>query len=439
MARHLWSRAFALSLALLLTLTLIYGLTLAGAALPTALLAGWLISSAACLVIGASRRAASWAALGFIELGGALLAALAWQDVVVWWWPLGLVALGVAYVPLAHLLPERLAAGWRAALEISAPFVAGVGAIWALGQVIIAFLFAAQGAPLLADDASALRESFLLSSLLLLGGSLLWSLLRRRLLALALAAILLAQLAIALVINATEIGNPSADELFALALLVVALICHVSTYPLRFWLPDLTPGSSPRPWRHLLQRRGRSRAALALKALRSREAWGLCFLLDCSALLLALLATAPVADQPTADSPNSGALLIVLSAGALLSIAIACWQQAPWLMLLAGLFLAGDIYALGLFATTPASTWPLLYFAATTAWLGLALWLRSTDGHAWALPSLVVALGCGGLALAFALERQSVAWGVGMALALAGAAALAWWGWRMAQDTGQSS
>lgn len=434
MARQLWSRVIALAAALLGALAIIYRLILVGVALPVALLLGWLISSIVCLSIAVWRRDTGWAVLGFIELGGALEAALFWQDVSTWWWPLGLIALGVAYVPLASLLSGRLAAGWRAALDTSAPLLAGAGAAWALGQVITAFLLAAQGMPLLAPDASALRRSFVFSSLLLLGGSLLWALLRRRLLTLALTALLLAQLAVALIINATEIGDPSAAGLFALSLLVVAFVCHVGTYPLRLWLPDLAPGSALRLWRLLLKRRGRSRAALALKALRHPQAWGLCFLLDSFALLLALLAIAPVADQPAADSPNSGPLFIVLSAGCVLSIAVAYWQRVPWLLLLSAFFLAGAIYVLGLFATTPASSWPLLYFAATTAFLGLAVWLRSYSGRAWALPTLIAALGSGGLALTFAIERSSLAWMLGMALALAGAAALALWGWRMAQD-----
>ncbi|HEY7349279.1 MAG TPA: hypothetical protein VH599_13275 [Ktedonobacterales bacterium] len=437
MARNLWSRSRALAVALLIALAMFYMLILVGAALPIALLLGWLVSSIVCLVMSARRQDDAWATLGFIELGGAMLAVFMWQGALIWWWPLGLVALGVAYVPLAALLPGRLAAGWRPALESSAPFVAGVGAIWELGQVITTFLLASQAIPLLAEDANALGASFALSSLLLVGGSLVWALLHRRLLVLALTALLLAQLAIALVIVGTGINNPGVEGLFALALLVVALACHVGAYPLRLLFPDLAPENAPRPWRFLFQRRGRIRAALAIKSLRNREAWGLCFLLDCFALLLALLAIAPVADQPTAGALNSGPLLIVLSAGVILSFAVAYWQQAPWLLLLAGFFLAGGIYILGLFATTPATTWPLLYFAATTAFLGLAVWLRSYNRRAWALPGLFVALGSGCLALTFALQRQSLAWSIGMALALALAALLAFWGWSMAQDVSQ--
>ncbi|HEU5369766.1 MAG TPA: hypothetical protein VFU69_14935, partial [Ktedonobacterales bacterium] len=276
-----------------------------------------------------------------------------------------------------------------------------------------------------------------LSSLLLFGGALLWAMLHRRLVVLALAALLLAQLAIALVISGAEIGSPSAQALFALALLVVALTAHVGTYVVRFWEPDLAPGIAPRPWRLLLQRRGRIRAAQALKTLHNPEAWWLCVLLDGCALLLALLAIAPVADQPIAGASNGGALLVVLTAGGLLSVAVAYWQQTPWLVLFAGCFLAADIYVLGLFATTPASTWPLLYFAATTGLLGLAVWLRSDSRHAWARPSLLLAFGFGCLALTFALERHSLVWGIGMPLALAAAAVLGFWGWRIAQDTRQ--
>ncbi len=439
MARNLWFRIAVLISALFITQASINGLILAGAAPSIALLVGWLGSSIVSLLLGRARRSMGWTTLGLIELGGALVAALMWQKIAVWWWPAGLIALGVAYIFLASLPPARLAAYCRTSLKVSALFIAGTGAVWALGQIITAFLLAWQGTPLLANDANPLRASFVFSSLLLVGGSLLWAVLHRRLLALALTALLLGQLAIALVINATEIGTPSAEGLFALALLVVALVCHVGTYPLRLFLPDLAPDRSPRPWRHLVQRRGRIRAALTLKALRNQEAWGLCFLLDGLALLLALVAITPVADQPTVYSPNSGPLLIVLSAGCFLSAAVAYWQQAPWLVLLTGLFLAGDIYALGRYADTPASTWPLLYFAAATAFLGLAVWLRGSSGRAWARPSLVIALGSGSLALLFALERASLAWGLGMALALAFAGALAFWGWRLAQDSSQRS
>jgi len=437
MIRLVWSRFAALAVALLIALAIIYGLLLVGTDVPTALLAGWLISGVACLGISAWRRDASWATPGLIQLGGALAATLIEQGVVTWWWPLGLVALGVAYVALANLLPDGLAS-WRGSLETSAFFIAGVGAVWEAGQVITAFLLASQGTPLLAVDTNPLRASFLLSSLLLVGGSLVWALLRRRWSALALAALLLGQLAVALVLNATEIGTPTAAGLFALGLLVVAFICHVGTYPPRFVLPDLAPENAPRLWGALLRRGGRARVAQMLKTQPNGDPLSLCLLLDGCALLLAILAIVPVSAQPTVHSPNSGPLLIVLTAGALLSAAIAYWQQAPWLLLLAGCFLAVDIYALGLFAVTPASTWPLLYFAATTGFLGLAVWMRSSQEQGWARPSLLAALGSGCLALTFAIKHESLAWGLGMALALAATAALSIWGWRMAQSTTSS-
>ncbi|HLW01417.1 MAG TPA: hypothetical protein VKT82_22365 [Ktedonobacterales bacterium] len=438
MTRHFWSGFAPLAVALLIALAIIVGMLMIGADVPTALLVGWLVSGLVCLGIGAWRHDSSWATPGFIQLGGALAAALIWQGIVTWWWPLGLVALGVAYMALANLRAGQAVAGWRSALESSAFFVAGVGAVWELGQVGTAFLLASQGTPLLADDANAVRASFLLSSLLLLGGALLWALMLRRLPALALAAPLLAQLAVALVITTTEIGNPSAQGLFALSLLVVALACHVGTYLLRFWLPDLAPALAPRPWRVFLQRGGRAKAAQALKVSGHPDAWGLCLLLDGFALLFAIGAILPVAAQPTAHAPNSGPLLIALSAGVGLCAAVAYWQQAPWLLLLGGCFLAGDIYTLGLYAAIPASAWPLLYFAATTGFLGLAIWLRSVSGQSWARSSLFLALGLGAVTLVFALQRQSLAWGLGMALALAAAAALAFWGWRIAQDASQS-
>jgi hypothetical protein len=438
MARQFWSGFAPLAIALLIALTIIYGLLLGSADVPGALLAGWLVSGLVCLGIGVWRRNSAWAKPGFVQLGGALAAALIWQGVVIWWWPLGLVALGVAYMALANALTGPSAAGWRSSLESSAFFVAGVGAIWELGQVVTAFLLAAQGTPLLAVDTNGVRASFLLSALLLVGGALIWAWLLRRLPALALTAPLLAQLAVAMVIMSTEIGNPSAEGLFALSLLVVALACHAVTYLPRFWLPDLAPEHAPRPWRVFFQRGGRAKAIQAINARGHADAWSLCLLLDGCALLFALGAIVPVAAGPTAHSPNSGPLLIVLSAGVGLSAAVAYWQDAPWLLLLGGCFLAADIYILGLYATTPASAWPLLYFAGATGFFGLAIWLRSINQHPWARSGLLLALGFSAGALVFALQRQNLAWGLGIALALAAAAALALWGWRIAQDASQS-
>jgi len=433
MTRHLWSAMAPALTALLILMAVFFGLILASASLPVALMLGWLVSGGVSLAMGAWRRSVGWAALGLTELGGALTAALIWQDVLNWWWPLGLVALGVAYVPLAALLPGQSAASWRAALESSAPFVAGVGAVWELGQVILAYIFASQGIPLLAGDANALHGSFVISSLLLFVGSLLWALLRRRLLPLALTAILTVQLAVALVLNATAIGDPSTGELLALTLLVVALTCHAGAYPLRLWLPDLAPAGRPAIWRLLTQRRGWMRATLALKASNQPEAWGLCILLDSFSLVLCLLAILPIADQSTAQTPNGPPLTIILSAGVLLTISIAYWQNTPWLLALAGSLLAGDLYLFGLFAIDPSSAWPLLYFAATSAVLGAAILLKDFAGRSWARPGLLVAIGFGCLALAFALKRQSIPWELGTALALVVAALLAFWGWQMGQ------
>jgi hypothetical protein len=436
MTSHSWARLGAPAAAVLLALAIIFGLILANAALPMALLVGWLVSSVACLGIGAWRRPDIWIAPGLTALGGAAVAALIWLNVLNWWWPLGLVTLGVAYVALAGLLPGQMAAGWRVSLESSGIFIAGIGAAWEIGQLVIADILASQGIPLLTEDTNALRGSFVLSSLLLVGGSLLWVLSHRRLQALALTALLLAQLAVALVITATQIGDPGAAGLFALSLLVVALASHVGTYALRFWLPELAPENAPNPWRFLRQRRWRARVAQALKSLPKPDAWWLCFLLDGLALLLIVVAAALLLEQLAAGPPG-GTLIIVLIAGALLSVAVAYWQQAPWLVLLAGLFLIGGIYALGLLAPDPPATWPLLYFAATAGMLGLAIWLRSYSQRAWAFPSLLAALGCAALALSLALERQSLGWMLGMVLALAVVAVLAFWGWRMALGLSQ--
>ncbi len=433
MARHLWSAMIAALVALLILALVFVGFILAGASLAVALLLAWLAGTVTSLAIGAWQRSVGWTSLGLIELGGTLTAALIWQGSLNWWWPLGLVVPGVAYVPLAALLSGPSAANWRAALESSAPFVAGIGAAWEAGQVILAYIFASQGFPLLAEDANALHSSFVISSLLLVGGSLLWALFRRRLLPLALTALLTAQLAVALVLNATAIGAPSTGELLALALLEVALACHVGTYPLRFWLPDVAPGGRPALWHLLWQRRGWIRAKLALKSSSQPEAWGLCILLDSLSLVLCLLAILPVAHQSMGGAPNGPPLAIVLSAGFLLSGSIAYWQNIPWLLVLAGAFLAGDLYLFGRLAIDPSSAWPLLYFAATSAALGAAIILKDFAGRAWARPGLCVAIGFGCLALAFAVESQSIAWGLGTAVALAVAGLLALWGWQMGQ------
>lgn len=438
MLRNLWSGLQAVAVALLILLLTAYGLILLGEPLFVALAFGWLISSIICLAVGAWRRAAAWATCGFTVLGGALVVWLIAQGVANWWWPLGLVALGVAYVPLATLLPGRLAVGWRPALESSAPLVAGAGAVWELGQIIIIFILISQGAPLLAADADALNASFVFSSLLLFGGSLLWAVLYRRLIALALTGLLAAQLAIALVINGTAIGNPSAGTLLVLALLVVALACHVGTYPLRLLLPDLAPGERAALWRLLMQRRGRRRANLAVKSVSNPEAWWLCLLLDGAALLFSLTAV-PLADLLSTDAPDVAALLIAFSAGVLLSIAIAYWQDTPWLLLLGGFFLAVDLFALGSTSSNPPLAWPLLYLVATMLLLGIAVSLKERIERFWVWATLLVAAGTGILALAFAFQRQSIVWELGIAAALAAAALLTYWAWRQRWLIGQRS
>ena len=430
MERSFGSGVLAVMGGLVILIGVTLGCSLAGVDVFTALLAGWLISAAVCLGLGAGRLGFPWKTVGCLEIGGALLSFFTWQSVELWWWPLGLVALGICYLALAELVSGVALADWRAAFTFSAPFLAGIGAIWGLGQEIGAFILLAFAIPLQPDEAAALNTSFLLSSLLLVGGALFWGLARRRLIALALLAVLTAQLAVALVLQITPPGDPSTNDLLAMALLVVALAAHAATYPLRLTQSALSPGKSsvfkqPLTWSH-----GWASIKAALSDWQTHEAGWLCLLLDSVALFLCLIAALPVAGATTADASAGVPLLIILSAGGGLSLSVAYWQQTAWVLLLGGLFLGINLSVLGTFSADPLLAWTLLYLVAALLLAGIALWLAKVSGQTWVLALLIVAVGYGGFALAFAFQRRNLALEIGMAAALILAAALVFWRWR---------
>src|ERR1051326_4855872 len=107
MIQNLWSRIVGPTLTLVLALVVTTGLILVNIELSIALFWGWLVGSAVCFCLAFWRRHAAWAASGFILLGGALVAALIWQGIADWWWPLALTALGVIYLSLASMLPDH--------------------------------------------------------------------------------------------------------------------------------------------------------------------------------------------------------------------------------------------------------------------------------------------------------------------------------------------
>lgn len=437
MGRQFWQGVLAIGTGGVIIVIATIGFALAGLQFSIALLGGCLVSAVICLILGAVRSGSAWRALGCIELGGVVLSALIWQNMSPWWWPLGLVVLGIAYLALAELFPASTASGWREALEFSAPFVAGVGAVWELGQVLGAYLLFNQATALLGGDAAALRSSFLLSSLLLVAGSLFRVITRRRLIGLALTALLTAQLALALVFNGTNPGDPSMNTLLALALLVVALASHAGTYPLRLTQPALAPGKSAPFWRLFVWKDGRALRKEMLNTWHEHEPWWLCLLLDSFALLLCLIAAIPVASPTSGDSSDSAALVIILSAGALLSLAVAYWQDTAWLLLLGGLFLGLDLLTLGSFTADPSLAWALLYLAAAMLLLAACVWLAQRAGHSWTLALLLVVAGYSILALIFAFQGRHIAWGIGISLALVIALLLTFWGWRLRQPVKQ--
>lgn len=437
MGRPFWSGVLAVVVGLVILLAVTVGLTLAGVDLFIAWLGGWIISAGTCLGLGAWRLGFPWKTVGCLEIGGVLLSAFFWQSVIPWWWPLGLVVLGTCYLLLAEVCSGAALAGWRIAFAFSAPFLAGIGGIWELGQIIGSFILLAFGVSLTTDEAAVLNTSFTLSSLLLIGGALFWALTHRRLIALALIALLVAQLAVALVVGGTVPGDPSTNGLLAMALLVIALAGHTATYPLRLTQPALAPGKSHPFGKSLNWRNGWAVIKSAIGAWRKQEAWWLCLLLDAFALLFCLLAAIPVAGATTADASAGAPLLISLSAGFLLSLSVTYWRNTAWFLLPSGLFLGITLYVLGAFAIDPMLAWPLLYLIAALLALGVALWLGTLIGRAWALPLLIVAGGYGGLALAFAFQRQSPALGIGTSAALVVAAFFVFWRWRARQPARQ--
>src|SRR5690348_1860174 len=80
---------------------------LAGAQSSIALIAGCLVIAILCFFLGEVRFGFAWRALGCIVLSTAVLSAMIWQNVLLWWWPFGLVALGIGYLALADLFPEN--------------------------------------------------------------------------------------------------------------------------------------------------------------------------------------------------------------------------------------------------------------------------------------------------------------------------------------------
>lgn len=436
MGRQFWQGALATGAGGVILVIEILAFFLAGAQSSIMLIAGYLVIAIICLILGEVRFGFAWRALGCIALSTVVLSAMIWQNVSLWWWPFGLVALGLVYLALADLFPANTLSGWREALAFSAPFVAGVGAVWGLGQVLGAFLLFNQATVLLADEIAALRSSFLLSSLFLLAGSLFWALTKRRLIGLALTALLAAQLAFALVFSGIDAGNPSMNPLLALALLVVALASHVGTYPLRLTQPALAPGKSVplrQPLRLLLWKDGWATFKEKLNTWHEHESWWLCLLLDSFSLLLCLIAVLPVASPSSGNSPDTAVLVIVLSAGALLSLSVAYWQDTAWFLLLAGLFMGLDLLTFGAFSGNPSLAWALIYLAAALLLFAVYAWLLTqVAGRSWTQTLLLVVAGYSILAIIFGFQGNHAAWGILILLALA-IALLAFWGWRRRQ------
>ncbi len=418
--RHpFWAQIGAALAALLSVLVLTLALTLSSMALVPALALAGLITALVCLALSFLRPKGAWALPSFLSLVVPVTAALIMRSLPNWWWPLGPVLLGIAYVPLAESLPPRVPASWQSALRRSAPLLAGAGAAWGLGQMLTAVLLTGAGIPLLAQDSATLEASFLVCSCLLIVGALFWAALRQTLEGLALLLPLAAQLALALVAPALLNADPGAPELLGLALLVVALASHASTYCLRLVFPDHAAPSQPYFWQMIGWKRWPRLNEAVVDQRQNQHAWWLCLWLDLGALLLAVIAPLPLGALSTKPGPASGSALILFSAGLLLSASLAYWHRFPWLLTLAGFFLAAGLLTLGALSTNPHLFWPLAYLLATWLLLGLALWCAERLGRAWAIAALLGALGQAALAVLAAFRQHSLVWEIGISLALA--------------------
>lgn len=428
--RHpFWAQIGAALAALLSVLVLTLALTLSSMALVPALALAGLITALVCLALSFLRPKGAWALPGFLSLVVPVTAALIMRSLPNWWWPLGPVLLGIAYVPLAESLPPRVPASWQSALRRSAPLLAGAGATWSLGQMLTAILLTSDGIPLLAQDSATLEASFLVCSCLLIVGALFWAALRQTLEGLVWLLPLAAQLALAFVAPALLSAAPEASELLGLALVVVALASHASTYFLRLAFPEQAAPSQPYIWQMVgWQRWPRINEAMVDQR-QGQHAWWLCLWLDLGALLLAVIAPLPLGALSTKSGPASGSTLILLSVGLLLSASLAYWHRFPWLLVLASFFLAATLLTLGALSANPHLFWPLSALLATWLLLGLALWCARRLGQVWAAAALLGALGLAALALLAAFRQHSLGWeiGIGVALVISMVAGIALW------------
>ncbi len=428
--RHpFWAQVGTALAAVLSMLVLTIALRLSGMNLAPALAVAGLLTATLCLALSFLRPAGTWAVPGFLVLGVVMTAGLVVRGLATWWWPLGTVLLGIAYVPLAETLPPRVPASWQAALRVSAVILAGSGATWSLGQMLAAALFTSEGLPLLAEDSATLEASFLVCSCLLIVGALFWAALRQTLEGLALLLPLVAQVGLALVAPALLSTDPGAPELLGLTLIAVALASHASTYFFRLTRPALTGPSGPYIWQMVGWRRWPRINEAVLDQRQGQHAWWLCLWLDLGALLLAVIAPLPLGALSTASGPFTGSALIILSAGVLLTAALAYWHRFPWLALLASFFLAAGLLTLGALSSNPHLFWPLAYLLATWLWLGLALWFAQRLGRDWAIAALLGALGQAALALLAAFRQHNLAWESVLIVVLAASflALLAFW------------
>ncbi|HEY7126342.1 MAG TPA: hypothetical protein VH540_20530 [Ktedonobacterales bacterium] len=428
--RHpFWAQIGTALAAILSVLVLAFALTLSGMNLAPALAVAGLLTAILCLALSFLRPAGTWAVSGFLALGVMVTAGLVVRGLANWWWPLGPVLLGIAYIPLAETLPPRVPASWRGALRVSALLLTGIGATWGLGQFLTAALFTSEGLPLLAEDSATLEASFLVCSCLLIVGVLFWAALRQTLEGLAVLLPLVAQVGLALVAPALLSADPGAPELLGLMLIAVALASHACTYFFRLSRPELARPSSPYIWQMVGWRRRPRINEAVLDQRQGHHAWWLCLWLDLGALLLAVIAPLPLGALSTASGPFTGSSLIILSAGLLLTAILAYWHRFSWLALLASFFLAAGLLTLGALSSDPHLFWPLAYLLATWLWLGLALWFAQRLGRDWAIAALLGALGQAALALLAAFRQHNLAWEsiVLVALAASFLALLTFW------------